>query len=81
MAVLIDKGKPLFFQGLVYVTETGGCVAVYVNLRVGHKPDKLIIGSNLTEKPVVDVFYFLSDREGNQQTPHKNLPVSQGCRG
>ena len=58
MAVLIDKGKPLFFQGLVYVTETGGCVAVYVNLRVGHKPDKLIIGSNLTEKPVVDVSAF-----------------------
>ena len=29
-------------------------MAVYVNLRVGHKLLKFIVGSNLTQEPVVD---------------------------
>ncbi len=35
-------------------------MAVYVNFRAGHKPDKFIISSNLTEKPIVDAAAFNS---------------------
>lgn len=33
-------------------------MAVYVNFRVGHKLLKFIIGSNLTQEPVIDTSAF-----------------------
>ena len=54
LLVFLDDGLPLFFQSLIQGAKGGGCMTVYVYLRVGHKLLKFIVGSNLTQEPVVD---------------------------
>ena len=48
------NGVALNFNG----AESGGCMTVYVYLRVGHKLLKFIVGSNLTQEPVIDTAAF-----------------------
>ena len=56
--MLLNEGKPLFFQPFVHIPEAGGRMTVYVNFRIGHQPLKLSVGDNLTEQTVIDFAAF-----------------------
>lgn len=52
--LMCDMAEKIFFLYLCGQLEVGGCVSVYVNLRIRHQLFKFIIRYYLTEKPVID---------------------------